>query len=160
MFNLIPLPYRIVGALLALAALFGAGVWTGYDWAATVAEAERSKEAKAALEQLNAQIARGNRLSDQLSKAERTVVTKTVEVIKNVPIVTTGRLCLGADAVSLLYPGPSPALGEAPVTPDAKSPPALAASDRDVAYWVAGANSQYDTCALRLNALVSYLEAE
>lgn len=160
MFNLIPLPYRIVGGLVLLAALFSSGVGVGHHWASTTAEVERTKEARAALVKLNKQIARGNSLSDQLSKAEATVITKTVEVIKHVPIVTTGRLCLGADAVSLLQPAADTASQPPASPPAAESPPALAASDRDVAFWIADANAQYDTCALRLNALVDYLGSE
>ncbi|OYW62738.1 MAG: hypothetical protein B7Z31_00260 [Rhodobacterales bacterium 12-65-15] len=156
MFSLVPLPYRILAAVLLGLALFGSGVGIGRHWAANAAEAERAKEAKAALAALNAQIARGNTLSARLAQAEGQVVIKTVEVIKNVPIVTTGRLCLGADAVRLLHPATDTASKPPASPPAAESPPALAASDRDVAYWVASANAQYDTCALRLNALVDY----
>ena len=156
MLSLIPLPYRILIATLFGLSLLGGGFVAGHRVAANPAEADRSKEAKAALAALNAQIARGNTLSDQLSQAEGRVIVKTVEVIKNVPIVTTGRLCLGADAVRLLHPDAATKPGETPSTPAPESPPTLAASDRDVAYWVAEANQQYGTCALRLNALIDY----
>lgn len=156
MFSLVPLPYRILAAVLLGLALFGSGVGIGHRWAANAAEVERAKEAKAALAALNAQIARGNTLSAQLSQAEGQIVTKTVEVVKYVPKVTTGRLCLDSAAVSVLQPASDPDMPKAPGKPPAESPPALAASDRDVAYWVATANQLYDTCALRLNALVDY----
>lgn len=168
MLNLIPLPYRILAAVLVALALFGGGIGVGHRWAANAAEADRAKEAKAALVKLNEQIARGNSLSDRLSKAESVVVTKTVEVIKHVPIVTTGRLCLGADAVSLLQPATDTA-GTPPASPPvAESPPTLAASDRDVAgtggaasdrdvaMWIAIANQQYEVAAARLNALIEW----
>lgn len=160
MFGLIPLPYRVIGGLALLAALFGSGVGVGHHWASTAAEAQRVKERDAYIAQIGIQLRRADVLSAQLSQAEARVITRTVEVIKHVPIVTTGRLCLGADAVSLLQLQPPADPDETPRPPDAESPPALAASDRDVAFWIADANAQYDTCALRLNALVDYLGSE
>jgi hypothetical protein len=89
--------------------------------------------------------------------AEGTIITKTVEVIKYVPKVTTGRLCLGSDAVSLLQPGATARINPAtrkPVTEDANA----SASDTDIAYWVAAANKDYETCAERLNTLIDAVQ--
>lgn len=157
MFALVPLPYRILIAVLLGLTLVGGGFMAGHTVATNAAEVDRAREAKAALVKLNEQITLGNTLSNRLAQAQGAVVVKTVEVIKHVPQVTTGRLCLDTGALGLLQPGGAPGTDEAPSTPAPESPPALAASDRDVAYWIAEANQQYDTCSLRLNALVDYL---
>ena len=156
MFALVPLPYRILAGFILIGVLIGAGFAAGHHVASNAAEVDKAKLAQAALVNLNAQIKIGNDLSDQLAKAEATVITQTVEVIKHVPTVTTGRLCLSPDAVSLLQPSTPTATDKTPRTPVAESPPALAATDRDVVYWINDANAQYDTCALRLNALIDY----
>jgi prophage endopeptidase len=157
-FSLIPLPYRIIGGLVLLAALFGGGVALGHHWATVAAEAQRVKERDAYIAQIGIQLKRADMLSAQLSQAEARVITKTVEVIKYVPKVTTGRLCLDSGAVSVLQPTSHPDVPEAPGKPPAESPPVAAASDRDVAYWIAGANQQYETCAQRLNALIDFYQ--
>jgi hypothetical protein len=79
-----------------------------------------------------------------------------VEVIKYVPKYTTGRLCLGSDAVRLLQPGDTARIGPTPSKPIAEDANA-SASDTDIAYWVAGANKDYETCAVRLNTLIDYV---
>jgi len=156
-FALVPFPYRILIAVLLGLTLVGGGFMAGHTVATNAAEVDRAREAKAALVKLNEQITLGNTLSNRLAQAQGAVVVKTVEVIKHVPQVTTGRLCLDTGALGLLQPGGAPGTDEAPSTPATESPPALAASDRDVAYWIAEANQQYDACSLRLNALVDYL---
>jgi|WetSurMetagenome_2_1015567.scaffolds.fasta_scaffold205328_3 hypothetical protein len=157
MFDLIPFPYRVLIAVLLGLTLAGSGFMAGHTVATNAAEAQRAKEANAALVKLNEQIALGNTLSNRLAQAQGAAIVKTVEVIKHVPQVTTGRLCLDTGALGLLQPGGAPGTHEASSTSAAENTSALAASDRDVAYWVAEANQQYDTCSLRLNALVDYL---
>lgn len=152
----IALPYQILAAAALAAALFGGGFASGHSWSTTKAEAKRAKDRDAYLEQIESQRKRADTLSEQLAQAEGRIVVKTVEVIKHVPSVTTGRLCLDAGAVGLLQPGAHPQPDPAPGKPAAESPPAAAASDRDVAYWIAEANRQYETCAGRMNALVDW----
>jgi hypothetical protein len=101
-------------------------------------------------------VALNNALSGRLAVAEGTIVTKTVEVVKYVPKYTTGRLCLGSDAVRLLQPGDTARVGPTTSKPNAEDANA-AATDTDIAYWVADANKDYETCATRLNTLIDYV---
>lgn len=156
MLGAISLPYRILAVVLLALGLLGGGFYAGSSWSITKAEAQRAKEQEAYIAELGRQAKRADALSAQLSQAEGQIVTKTVEVIKYVPKVTTGRLCLDSAAVSVLQPASDPDVPKAPGKPPAESPPALAASDRDVAYWVATANQLYDTCAQRLNTLIGF----
>lgn len=149
-------PYFLLGGLVGALLLLVGGFATGKDWAETRAEAERAALIEAQAREMREEIARGDGLAAQLAVAEGQIIVKTVEVIKHVPIVTTGRKCLDAAAVGVLQPGtaaaPSPASGE----PDAARTDASAASDRDVAFWIADANQRYETCAARLNALIDW----
>lgn len=144
--------------LIALAVLLGSmglGFYNGQEWANTKHEAQRAKDQDAYAMQLKQQMARAEVLSDKLAKAESRVITKTIEVIKHVKSVTTGRDCLGPAAVSLLQPGNSQGLRQPTGEPDAESPGA-SATDTDIGYWIAEANQQYDTCAARQHALIDW----
>lgn len=156
MINLIPLPYRILGALLLALGLsatgFGAGVKTANDRHA----AQQLAAERLAADRYRAEVARGNDLSARLAAAESNIQIKTVERIKYVPQVTTGRDCLSADAVRLLnntgYPNLSETAGQ-PAPADAAAPPA---TDADVETWAIDAVAQYATCAERLNLLIDF----
>jgi len=154
-------PQIIIAAMLAVATSLCMGFYTGQNWANTKYEAQRAKEQAAYRKALDTQIKRGNELSDKLAKAEARITVKTVEVIKYVPTVTTGTTpCLSPAAVSLLQPGSAQGIRPPASEPATEGAGALAASDRDVAYWIAEANQLYDTCALRLNTLVLWHAAE
>jgi hypothetical protein len=101
-------------------------------------------------------VALNNALSGRLAVTEGNIVTKTMEVIKYVPKYTTGRPCLGSDAVRLLQPGSTARVGSTPSKPNAEDAYA-ASTDTDIAYWVADANNDYETCAIRLNTLIDYV---
>ena len=102
-------------------------------------------------------VTRANELAGQLASRETEIVYRTKEVIKHVPQVTTGKPCLNPAAVRMLNARPdSPAVPQAPGKPVAEDAAALAASDSDVAYYIADASGQYETCAARLNALIDF----
>lgn len=149
-------PYVLLGAASAALALSVGSFSAGHHWATTKAEAERARQADVYTAQLHEAIAYGSEVAAKLAAAEGRIVIKTVEVIKHVPQVTTGTTpCLSGAAVSLLNSGAdeqrvSPNPGE----PDGESPAAPAATDRDVAYWIAEANRQYEVAAARLNAII------
>jgi hypothetical protein len=146
-------------ALLGAALVFAmvGGFWSGHDWAQTKAESQRMQDLVDYNAALHRELARGNELSDKLAKAESRITIKNVEVIKYVPTVTTGLVpCLGPAAISLLQPGSDQGLRPPAGEPATEGAGALAASDRDVAYFIASANQQYDTCAVRLNTLVDF----
>lgn len=119
-----------------------------------------AKEAKAVLEANAARdkaLAKSAKLSAELLAREEKVVYVTKEIIKYVPKYTTGKPCLSADAVSLLNSRPSDNdKAETGPEPTPQGPAAPAATDSDVAYWIANANGLYSTCAARLNALIDY----
>ena len=156
---LIPLPYRILALVLAGLALLGAGFASGYRLAENRAAAAQAKLLKSHIKTLNAERARADALALQIGQAEARIIIKTVEVIKHVPQVTTGRRCLEPAAVRLLQPAADSPRIETIGQPAAENATELAASDTDVAYWIAEANRQYETCAGRVNALVDYFAA-
>lgn len=156
-------PYVLLGAAGAALALSAGSFYAGHDWATTKAEAAQVEQAAAYTAKLHEAILYGSEVAAKLAAAEGRVIVKTVEVIKHVPQVTTGTTpCLSAAAVGLLNPGSGwgPSY-QATGQPDGESaaPPAAAdrdASDRDIAYWIAEANQQYETAAARLNALIDW----
>ena len=152
-------PYIILASVAAAAVLSAGSFYAGHDWATTKAEAARAKQAEAHIQQINQAITHGNELTKKLAAAESKVITRTIEVIKNVPQVTTGRLCLDSAAVGLLNStewGPY----QTPGKPADKSPAPSAASDRDIAYWIAESQRLYEICAGRLNGLVDFHAGE
>lgn len=156
-------PYVLLGAAAAALALSAGGFTAGHHWATTKAEAAQVKQAAAYTKKLHEAIAYGSEVAAKLSAAEGRIVIKTVEVIKHVPSVTTGRLCLDAAAVSLLNPGatwgPTYKAAGQPDDQGAATPATAggnAASDTDLAYWIAEANRQYEVAAARLNALIDF----
>jgi len=153
MFN----PQIVLIALLAMLSSLGFGFYNGYEWHKTKAEAQRARDQDAYQTQLNKQMKVANDLADRLAKAEGRITTKTIEVIKYVTNTTTGTTrCLGPDTISVLQPGSNTGL-RPPASVDApEDAGSFAASDRDVAYFIAEANQQYDTCAVRLNTLVDF----
>lgn len=146
-------PQILLAAILSVITSLGLGFYSGYDWATTKAEAQRANDQDAYNAQLKRQLAHANDLSKALSISEGRIVTKTVEVIKYVPKVTTGAPCLNAATVSLLQPGTDPGL-RPPTGALAPEGSAAASSDTDIAVWIATANQYYETCAARLNSLV------
>ena len=160
MLNLIPIQYRALAVLLLALSLLSGGFYSGHRWATTKYDAARAIAADMAVQRIRAEMQRADVLATRLAAAEGRIITKTVEVIKYVPSVTTGRLCLDADAVGLLQPGahwgPYPSTGE----PAGQGAAHAAASDRDVAYWAAEANRLYETCAERMNALADWHAAD
>ena len=104
---------------------------------------------------------RANVLSQKLATRETEIVYRTKEVIKYVPQVTSNRPCLSSAAVRMLNHRPDkPAVPETPSKPVAESPAEPAATDTDVAYWIADANGQYEICAARVNALIDFFAKE
>lgn len=148
--------FLLVATMYTIAMLAG-GFWTGHDWATTKAEAAHAKVLKARIKEEAKLRAHADELSHALSIAEGRIITKTVEVIKHVPKVTTGAPCLNSATVGLLQPGADPGLRppSGALTPEGAAP---ASSDTDIALWIAGANQHYETCAVRLNALVDWAE--
>lgn len=153
MFNL----NMLVAAILAVITSLAMGFYSGYDWHKTKAEAAKAEMMALHQARVEQEQARGNALADKLAKAEGRITVKTIEMIKHVKDVTTGRDCLGPAAVGLLQPGNSQGLRATAGEPDAESPGA-SATDTDIGVWIAEANQYYDTCAARQHALIDWAE--
>lgn len=151
---------KLLILLIAIGALFFGGYYEGSKHATDAARAAQLVAERKAETKYRAEVTRGNQLSARLAESESTIHIKTVEVIKHVPQVTTGRRCLDPDAVSLLNGSGIPRLSAAAGQPAAADAATPAASDTDVANWIASANGQYDLCAARLNGLVDFEEAK
>lgn len=150
-------PQIILIALVALLGTGGLGFYSGHNWASTRYEAQRAKDQDAYQKQMDKQRKFADELSSALAVAEGRVITRTVEVIKHVPSVTTGTTpCLGPAAIGLLQPGSHQGIRPPASDSAAEDAGAFAASDRDVAYWIAQANQSYEACAVRLNTLVDF----
>lgn len=93
-------------------------------------------------------------------------------------VATTGRDCLRSDALRVLDgapglwvssdsppwasgPAASAAAAHAPAAADpGVGAPGRVASDRQVSAWILGAGAQYEECRARLDALITYVEAD
>ena len=152
-------PWVILAVVAGLAASHGYAYITGGSHErGTIAKAQLISERKYQADYQKA-IERGNEYAKQLVLRETEIVYRTKEIIRNVPQVTTGKPCLNRAALRMLNSRPSnPAVPEATSKPITEDATALAATDSDVAYWVADANGQYETCAARINALIDYFD--
>lgn len=149
---LIPWPYRWLILAALAAALWGHGYTTGLTH-------ESNRRDAGELKSFKATVTLGNRLSGQLAAKQSATNAKTLEVMRNVPKVTFDRPCLGASAVSLLNDAAVPPLSS-PAGKPVDPPKAVAATDRDVAGWIAGAKGQYTLVADQLDALIDYVEGK
>lgn len=123
------------------------------------------------LVQLKAAIDRGDQLTRDLHQANASTLALQDRLDHEIEKATTGRACLGTDALRLL--------DRAAAGPNASAPPpgkpaathagepaahatghdqadAVVASDTDVARWANAAYAQYAQCAQRLNALIDW----
>lgn len=148
MFSLIPWWWR-----WAALAVFAAGLWGHGYTSGLTHEANRRDALDAA--QFRAAVSLGNRLSGRLAAQNARTNEKTVEVLRHVPKVTIGRKCLDVAAVRLLNDAAPPHLPAA-AGKSVDSPAAVAATDGDVAGWIAAARGQYQSVADQLNALIDY----
>ena len=156
MFNLIPLPYRILAAVLAFILWSGFMIAGGWKECSIREQAKQKDQALAYAEAMKTEQARGNALSADLAAAEASIQAKILERSKHVPQVTIGRDCLSAGAVSLLNDSVGSNLPAAAGQPAVESRAAPAATDTDVEYWAIAASGSYDTCAERLNSLIDF----
>jgi len=154
MWPLIPLPYRILIVLAVLTAIFGAGTATGY-------KVHKARTDAAALEELEAERDTRkqmelayNHVSGQLLDRVSEINANALEVSKNVRSVTTGRPCLGADAVRVLSAGGAGLRSPADTGKPDPEIPARFATDTDVGDWANDARRRYRECAETHAALV------
>ncbi|MCK2095647.1 hypothetical protein [Thauera aromatica] len=134
--------------------------------------AARAAADREALQRLQAAIARGDQLTHELNQASADTLALQDRLDHELARATTGRACLGADALRLLDRAARPAAVPAPAGRTARAdaaqpaaPPAQrghgsgdgdAASDTDVARWANAAYARYAQCAQRLDALIRW----
>jgi hypothetical protein len=129
------------------------------------------KDRDEAIKQRSELASRAAALAANLAVIEQTLEDQTRDLRAKLKTATTGRLCLGADAVRLLNTGTSantptspqappsrtgPATDAGPTPSNPDQPPQAApdgpvATDTDVANWAATAQQMYATCAARLS---------
>lgn len=171
--------YLFAGLAIIVAILISLAAWWGYRFGVSTeharGEAQLSalkqtyadENAKAQAElrkRLEEATARGDELSSKLLTTEATTTRQSQEKTRAVTKITTGRRCLDADVVRMLNSdqpitqssaghnsGNVPqAAGSAAATDGA------AATDTDVAQWIANARASYDICRNRLDALIDF----
>jgi len=152
---MIQLPYKLIAGALILFAITAAAEYDGYKRSDAKWTAKTLAEERAYTELYQAEVNRGNELSSKLAATESNIQIKTIERIKYVDKVTTGKSCLSADAVGLLNHGSETAMPEAAGEPVAESSGA-SASDSDILTWAIEAHQYYDTCSVRLNTLIDW----
>lgn len=126
-------------------------------WKARQAD-EKTQAASVALERLQRANERADVLQSALDKTEQKLSTTQKEMQREIKLNTTGRACLNARTVRLLnddthdnQPASLPTTTGQPAEEDA-----AAATDTDVADWIAIAKTQYATCTARLDALIDW----
>lgn len=140
---------------------------------------ERAATDRESLQRLQAAIARGDQLTRELNRASADTLALQDRLDHELARATTGRACLGADALRLLDRAARPAAVPDPARRAARAdaaepaaPPAQrghdsaqrghdsgdgdAASDTDVARWANAAYARYAQCAQRLDALIRW----
>jgi len=184
--RLIP-PWLVAVTALLLGVVAGAAVTAAVKDKALAQLREQHANARltAALQsvaRLQAALARGDQLTRDLHQAHAATLALQDRLDHEIARVTTGRACLGADALGLLdraAAGPQPAAKTTgqPAAAYASEPAAAAsqrtrpqvgdinvadspddavASDTDVTRWANTAYAQYAQCAQRLNALIDW----
>lgn len=124
------------------------------DYANAMATAERQ-----AREQLQAQAARGDALTQRLAEQQAVAYRQAQEKDRAIHALTTGRPCLDARLVGVLNgTGGASVVADPVPTPTGSAAPADAsvATDTDVAHWASDARQQYDACRASLDALIDW----
>ena len=153
---------------LVSAALAGGGAWAWQsnrfeaklaDMRSSIAESDRLRSMAAATALQAAQV-RGDTLTrdllanqqqiDRIQKARHAEITR----------LTTGRPCLGADAVRMLNDeAGGDGAGMPTPTGGAAATGGTFATDTDVGQWATDARASYDACRARLGALIDWHES-
>lgn len=157
---MIPNPTMIAASLVAAIALFMSGLGVGIKW-----ESGRNAEAQVKAQneyqtKYQEAIDHGNALAEKLAIEQGIIHTRTVTVIKNIPGVTDDKPCLSPDALRLLNGSDATGMPETGGESISKTYRNLAATDRDIANWIADAQDQYGQCAKQLNALIDFETTE
>lgn len=125
------------------------------DMRSSIAESDRMR-ARAAATALQAAQVRGDVLTRDLLARENLITKLSKEKRDALSRLTTGRPCLGADAVGVLNDPNGAGAGVPPSTGNTAATGGGFATDTDVGHWAAAARAAYDTCRTRLDALIDW----
>jgi len=106
----------------------------------------------------------GDQITRRLQATEADLAAHKSETDREIKRLTTGRVCLSADAVRVLN-ARAEAGSRASSVPgtaglSAAADAAGAASDTDVGLWISDARTRYSQCAERVNALIDFHEGK
>lgn len=123
-------------------------------------EAQYQRQAKA---DLLAGQARGDALTTGLLVQQDQITQLKSEKQNAIKVVTSGRACLGADALRVLdtAPGitvarPTQATSSPAAAGEAPAPDSSISTDTDIALWIIDAGADYEVCRTRLDALIDW----
>lgn len=148
--------------------VFGLGLLAGLNWSrashradladlrASAAENQRLA-ARAASKRLQDAQDLGDALTQQLAVRDRQINTLIKERRDALRKVTSGRACLGTDALRVLDGAPGLRVANLPETTNsAADSDGRAATDSDLAGWALEAGASYERCRSRLSALIDW----
>lgn len=145
------------GVLVALISAYTYGFTSGRTSRDNEVKVENAKYVEQVAEAFKTQAEYGNQKAAEVQEVERASTAVLMEVLTNVPKVTSDRPCLSASAVGLLN-RTSKSTGLPTSTPSITAEGSTnAATDTDVAQWIAKAKEQYERCAANNNGIVDIL---
>ncbi len=164
---------RWIGLLIAGFAL-AAAAWLGWSTGRaplftqlakkdTAHALEKLRISERTAEVLQAANERGDQLVNALELRQADINQLAREKRDAINKVTTGRACLGESALRLLNSAPglsvrglTPATGITAATGAQATPDTVISTDTDIAAWAVDTGAQYETCRLRLDALIDW----
>lgn len=148
---------------IATALLAAGGYAVGHKQGATACAADwQSKElasSQAWRQDQQRQQAHADELQRQLALAQANTRIRYKEVIREIPATTSGRPCLGADALGVLdrfQSGTAPSLRLSATASESAGATDAVASDTQIAQWALDAIEQHEHERARCNALIEW----
>ena len=152
---------------IATALLAAGGYAVGHKQGATACAADwqaRELASTQAWQQAQQrQQAHADELQRQLAQAQTNTRIRYKEILREIPATTSGRPCLGADALGLLdrFQLAAQSRGGLPATTgESAGASGTAATDTQVAQWAADVIEQHERERARCNALIDWHRAE
>ena len=105
------------------------------------------------------QQAHADELQRQLAQAQTNTRIRYKEVLREIPATTSGRPCLGADALGVLdrfQSGAAPSLRLSATASESAGATDAVASDTQIAQWALDAIEQHERERARCNALIEW----
>lgn len=148
----------IVGIFLVM--LAGSCTWgyyKGYESRDNEVKVENAEYAEQVAEAFVIQVEYGNKKAAEVEEQKEASSKILIEVLKNVPKVTTGRECLSADAVRLLNESIKKTGMSTNTSKPTEESTGGVATDTDLVGWIASAQDQYRKCASSNNGKIDIL---